>query len=184
MNYKGTTRLETHRLILRQFKITDAQAVFENYASSDDVTKYTTWETYRDIYAVRNYLSSLIESYKDGKTFNWAIELKNENKVIGSIGATNLDENVAKIEVGYCIGKKWWNQGIATEALREIIRFLFEEVGINRIEAYYNVKNLASGKVMQKCGMKLEGVLRQAYKYKDGISDECIYSILKDDITQ
>lgn len=107
MNYKGTTRLETNRLILRQFKITDAQAVFENYASSDDVTKYTTWDTYRDIDAVRNYLSSLIESYKDGKTFNWAIKLKNENKVIGSIGATNLDENVAKIEVGYCIGKKW-----------------------------------------------------------------------------
>lgn len=184
MNYKGTTRLETNRLILRQFKITDAQAVFENYASSDDVTKYMTWQTHSDINATRDYLRGLIESYKGGKIFDWAIELKNENKVIGSIGATNLDENVAKIEVGYCIGEKWWNKGIATEALREIIRFLFEEVGINRIEAYYNVKNLASGKVMQKCGMKLEGVLRQAYKYKDGISDECIYSILKDDVTQ
>ena len=182
MNYKGTIKLETNRLILRPFKITDAQAVFENYASSDDVTKYTTWDTYRDIDAVRNYLSSLIESYKDGKTFNWAIELKNENKVIGSIGATNLDENVAKIEVGYCIGKKWWNQGIATEALREIIRFLFEEVGINRIEAYHDVRNLASGRVMQKCGMKCEGILRQFYPFNGGVSDVYIYSILKDDI--
>lgn len=182
MNYKGTTRLETNRLILRQFKITDAQAVFENYASSDDVTKYTTWETYHDIDAVRNYLSSLIESYKDGKTFNWAIELKNENKVIGSIGAKKLDENVSKIEVGYCIGEKWWNQGIATEALKEIIRFLFEEVGLNRIEAYHDVRNLASGRVMQKCGMKCEGILRQFYPFNGGVSDVYIYSILKDDM--
>lgn len=182
MDYKGTTRLETERLILRRFTIDDANDVFKNYASSDEVTRYITWETHSSISVTNDYLRGLIESYKDSKTFNWAIELKSNHKVIGQIGASNLDENASKIRVGYCIGEKWWNCGIVTEALLEVIKFLFEEVGVNRIEAYHNAKNLASGKVMQKCGMRLEGILRQSYKYKDGISDECIYGILRDDI--
>lgn len=181
MNYKGTAKLETERLILRKFEITDAKDVFENYASSDEVTRYTTWETHSNTGVTTEYLQNLIESYKDGKTFNWAIELKSNHKVIGQIGASNLDENASKIRVGYCIGEKWWNCGIVTEALLEVIKFLFEEVGVNRIEAYHNAQNIASGKVMKKCGMQLEGVLRQAYKYKNGISDECIYGILKSD---
>lgn len=182
MNYKGTVKLETDRLILRRFKITDAKDIFENYASSDEVTRYLTWETHSNIYVTKEYLKNLIESYNDCKTFDWAIELKNENKIIGSIGAKNLDENVSKIEVGYCIGEKWWGYGIVTEAFQEVIRFLFREVGVNRIEAYHNVINLASGRVMQKCGMSFEGVLRQAYPFKNGVADVYIYSILKSDV--
>lgn len=182
MNYKGTTRLETERLILRRFEITDADDMFENYASSDNVTKYMTWETHSNIDVTREYLQSLTKSYSDGKVFDWAIKLKNENKVIGSIGAKKPDESLSKIEIGYCIGEKWWNRGIVTEALKEVIRFLFEEVGVNRIEAYHDVRNPASGRVMQKCGMKFEGVLRQAYPAKNGVADVCIYSILKSNI--
>lgn len=181
MNYKGTTKLETERLILRKFKITDAQDMFDNYASSDNVTKYMTWETHKNIDVTKEYLQSLTESYSDGKVFDWAIKLKSENKVIGSISAKNLNENISKIEIGYCIGEKWWNHGIVTEALKEIIRFLFEEVDVNRIEAYHDIRNPASGRVMQKSGMKFEGILRQAYPAKNGVADVCIYSILKSD---
>lgn len=182
MNYKGTTKLETELLILRRFKITDADDMFENYASSDNVTKYMTWETHSNIDVTREYLQSLTKSYSDGKVFDWAIELKNENKVIGSIGAKKPDESLSKIEIGYCIGEKWWNRGIVTEALKEVIRFFFEEIGVNRIEAYHDVRNPASGRVMQKCGMKFEGVLRQAYLFKNGVADVYVYSILKSDI--
>lgn len=182
MNYKGTTKLETERLILRRFKITDADDMFENYASNDNVTKYMTWETHKDIDATKEYLQSLTKSYSNSKFFDWAIELKSENKVIGSIGAKKPDENLSKIEIGYCIGEKWWNHGIVTEALKEIIRFLFEEVDVNRIEAYHDIRNPASGRVMQKCGMKFEGVLRQAYLFKNGVADVYVYSILKSDI--
>lgn len=182
MNYKGTTKLETERLILRKFKITDAQDMFDNYASSDNVTKYMTWETHKNIDVTKEYLQSLTESYSDGKVFDWAIKLKSENKVIGSISAKNLNENISKIEIGYCIGEKWWNHGIVTEALKEIIRFLSEEVDINRIEAYHDIRNPASGRVMQKCGMKFEGILRQAYPSKNDVVDVCTYSILKSDI--
>lgn len=74
MNYKGTAKLETERLILRRFKITDADDMFENYASSDNVTKYMTWETHSNIDVTREYLQSLTKSYSDGKVFDWAKE--------------------------------------------------------------------------------------------------------------
>ena len=182
MNFVGTVPLETERLILRKFKINDAKDVFENYASSDMVTKYMVWDTHSSIDVTENYLESVVKNYKDNKFFDWAIELKNKNIVIGSIGAKKLDEEISKIEVGYCIGEKWWNQGIVTEALQEVIKFFFEKININRIEAYHDVRNIASGRVMQKSGMKFEGTLRQAYKFKNGVSDVHIYSILNSDI--
>lgn len=97
MNYKGTIKLETNRLILRKLRIEDAKDVFKNYASSDDVTKYLTWETHSNIDETKNYLQDLIERYKDGKTFDWAIELKSENTVVGSICAKIPNEIISKI---------------------------------------------------------------------------------------
>lgn len=181
MNLNGTQTLETNRLILRKFKIEDTENVFKNYASSDLVTKYMTWETHSSIEVTRQYLENLIENYKNNEFFDWSIVLKSTNEVIGSIGAKKLDKIISKVEVGYCIGEKWWNQGIVTEALKRVISFLFDEVGVNRIEAFHDIRNLVSGKVMQKCGMKFEGFLRQAYKFKNGLSDVLLYSILRED---
>lgn len=182
MNFVGTLPLETERLILRRFKVDDAKDVFKNYASSDAVTKYMTWDTHSSIDVTENYLESVVKNYKNNKFFDWAIELKSKNIVVGSIGAKNLNEEISKIEVGYCIGEEWWNQGIVTEALQRIIKFFFEEININRVEAYHDIRNTASGRVMQKSGMQFEGTLRQAYKFKSGVADAHIYSILKSDI--
>ena len=84
-------------------------------------------------------------------------------------------------EIGYCIGQKFWNKGITTEAMKAIIRFFFEEVGVNRIEARHDTKNPASGRVMIKSGLKFEGILRQAGKNNTGINDLAVYAILKED---
>ena len=83
---------------------------------------------------------------------------------------------------GYCIGEKWWNQGITSEALKEVIRFFFEEVKANRICACHDINNPNSGKVMIKCNMKYEGTLRQAVRRGTGeLSDLSYYSILKEE---
>ena len=92
--------------------------------------------------------------------------------------AITVDEKAAYMRVGYCLGSKWWGQGIMTEALSAIIRFLFEEVGANRIEARHDPANPASGEVMKKCGMRYEVTLRQAAWSNAGIYDTAIYSIL------
>jgi ribosomal-protein-alanine N-acetyltransferase len=82
------------------------------------------------------------------------------------------------VHIGYCIGSKWWGQGITTEAFAGIIPFLFEEVGVNRIESQHDPNNPGSGKVMVKCGLKYEGTLRQADFSNKGIVDASMYSIL------
>ena len=97
-----------------------------------------------------------------------------------SIDVVNLNEKLATAEIGYCLSKKHWGQGIMTEALKAVIDYLFSEVGLNRIVARHNVHNLASGRVMQKSGMTFEGVQRQSGKDNKGnYCDLAHYSILR-----
>jgi ribosomal-protein-alanine N-acetyltransferase len=76
----------------------------------------------------------------------------------------------------------WWHRGYTSEALAELIRFFFEEVGANRIEARHDPRNPNSGKVMLKCGMKYEGTIRQADCNNQGICDYAMYGILRTDV--
>ncbi len=85
------------------------------------------------------------------------------------------------LQIGYCIGRKWWHKGIMAEALLKVIEFLFDEVGANRIEAVHDPNNPNSGRVMLKCGMKYEGTLRSAAVNNQGITDVAYYSILRSD---
>ena len=91
-------------------------------------------------------------------------------------------ENIQCVHMGYCIGRKWWHQGITSEAFTWVIRFLFEKIGVNRIEARHDVDNPHSGGGMMKCGMTREGILRQAGRNASGICDMAVYSILKSDL--
>ncbi len=183
MNFNGTCRLETPRLILRKFTLNDSQEMFENWASCDEVTKYLTWKAHEDVESTKKFLTSVLKSYDDPKVMNWCIELKELRQVIGSIGTAEINEEMESCEVGYCIGSKWWGRGIMSEALREVIKFLFKKVGMNRIGAYHDIRNFVSGKVMQKCGMRFEGVFREYKKSNSGDKmDVCTYSILRKDL--
>lgn len=182
MNFIGTQRLETERLILRKLSLNDAENMFENCASDDEVTKYLVWESHKNLEVTKEYLKNIVKEYENHKNFDWCIELKSTGQPIGTIGCKALDENIKKIEVGYCIGRRWWGNGITAEALKEVINFLIFKVGINRVEAYHDVRNFASGIVMQKAGMSFEGLLREAYMFHDNAKDVYIYSILKKDI--
>ncbi len=182
MNFKGTERLETERLILRKLSLGDAESMFKNWASDDEVTKYLVWESHKNLEVTKEYLKNIVKEYENPKNFDWCIELKSIGEPIGTIGCKGLDENIKKIEVGYCIGRRWWGNGIMAEALKEVINFLIFKVGINRIEACHDVRNFASGIVMQKAGMRFEGLLREAYIFHNSVKDVCVYSILKKDL--
>ena len=97
------------------------------------------------------------------------------NEPIGTINVVDMKENLNIIHIGYCIGSKWWNQGITSEAFSGIIPFFFDEVKANRIEAQHDPNNPNSGKVMVKCGLKYEGTLRQAGFNIKGITDKAMY---------
>lgn len=181
MEHLGTITLETERLVLRRFTIDDAEAAFKNWTSSDAVTKYLRWKTYQDISAMRDYINFQLENYKKIETYDWAIELKELGEPIGSIGAVDVNDNIGAVEIGYCIGEKWWRQGITSEALAAVIKFFFEKVGVNRIWSEHDVNNPNSGKVMLKCGMKYEGTLRQADLNNTGLCDTVVYGILAEE---
>lgn len=181
LNHKGTKIIETDRLILRPFRSGDAPLMFKNWAGDREVPRYLTWNVHRSVSDTENVVNMWVAQYNDISTYNWVIVLKELGEPIGSISVARIYENIDGAEIGYCIGKPWWGRGIMTEAFSAIIPYLFE-VGFNRIDAAHAVKNPASGRVMQKCGLTYEGTLRQFFRATSGeLMDISFYSILKEE---
>ena len=154
--HKGTQTIETPRLILRPFEVADAGAMFRNWASDPEVTQFLTWPTHTGPQISEMVLRSWVESYSQDNYYAWAIVLKESGEPIGSISGMDPQDSIACVEIGYCIGKSWWHQGIMTEALRGVMDYLFS-IGFNRIFARHDPNNPHSGAVMIKCGMVYEG---------------------------
>ena len=178
MNHKGTVTIETERLTLRRFCAADAEPMFRNWANSDKVTHFLTWPPHANVDDSRAILAEWIASYERPDFYQWAIVPRELGEPIGSISVVKMDERVDAVEIGYCIGEPWWRQGITSEALRALIAFFFEEVGVRRICAEHDTRNPNSGRVMLSAGMTYEGTLRQADISNAGIGDLCVYSIL------
>jgi ribosomal-protein-alanine N-acetyltransferase len=181
MNHKGTKTIETMRLILRKFTKDDICSAYMNWTSDEAVTRYLRWPTHENMSITKRVLNEWISAYGNPIFYQWAIELKSIGEPIGTISVVDMNEKLEVIQIGYCIGSKWWHQGITSEAFSAVISFLFEEVGVNRIESLHDPNNPHSGNVMKKCGLKHEGTLRQADYNNQGIVDACMYSLLRDE---
>lgn len=177
LTHKGTKEIRTDRLLLRKYRLSDMDDMFQNYANDERVTKYLSWKAYEKPEDIRPFIEMVIQDYQKMSTYHWAIEY--EGEMIGSISVMAIDELRNNCEVGYCIGYNFWNKGITSEALAAVIQFLFEEVGMHRILAKHDVENPASGEVMKKCGMTCEGRFKEYYLRHDGTySDAMAYGIV------
>ena len=172
--------LETERLILRPVHTRDANDIFE-YASDPEVSKFVSWEYHRSVADSIHYVRLIVNTYSRGHPAPWGIVLKDEHKLIGTGGFHWWLYDHARAEVGYTISSRYWNKGLMTEALNAILKFGFEKLSLNRIEARCFVLNTASQRVLEKCGMKYEGTMRQSLFVKGEFQDLKIYSILKND---
>ena len=181
MNKTGTQRIETHRLILRRYRMEDAEDMFSNWASDPEVTRFLTWPTHKSVDVTRYVLNDWISKYDDGGFFNWAIEWKETGSVIGNIAVTVLHEETEAAELGYCMSRAFWGRGIMPEALRAVMDYLFDTVGLNRIEAAHDVNNPKSGRAMEKAGLKLEGIHRGYGRNNLGICDVVIRALTRED---
>ena len=181
MNHLGTRKLETARLVLRPFVKEDAGAMYRNWASDPEVTKFLSWPTYKSVDTAHEILNLWVHQYQDNTFYQWAIELKELGEAIGSISVVNMDDRVDSVEIGFCIGKAFWGQGVMTEAFRAVIDYLFGQVGVQRIEAGHDPNNPASGAVQRKCGLKYEGTLRRSIRSNQGITDKVVLAILKEE---
>ena len=182
MQHLGTQTLETARLILRKTEENDWQPMFRNWANDEKVTRFLTWDPYESAEQLKNtYHQYLLENQNKPDFYGWKIVLKDLGEPIGAIDVVNVRDDIEEAEIGYCLGCPWWHRGIMTEAFTAVIRFLLEEVGVNRITAKHDTHNPHSGDVMRKCGLQLEGVHRQVGKNRQGFCDLAVYAILKED---
>lgn len=135
LKHLGTKIIETERLLLRKFKIEDAEDMFKNWAGDDEVTKYLTWPTHSSVEASKKVIGMWEKENDLLNHYQWCIELKESSEAIGSISVVHINEDINSVEVGYCIGKHFWRHGITSEAFSALIPFFFEEMQVNRIEA-------------------------------------------------
>ncbi len=175
---KDLPTLETERLILRKMVLNDAEAVFA-YASNSEVSRYTLWETHRSIEDSRAFLEFATQKYENGGEPDWGIVYRGNGCLVGACGLVNWEAEHARAEVGFVLSREYWGRGLMSEAVRAILRFGFERMNLNRIEARCIAENAASARVMEKAGMVYEGTLRQREYIKGTYRDIKLYAILK-----
>lgn len=179
MKHLGTQAIETPRLRLRRFTMEDAQAMYDNWAKDPEVTRFLTWQPYTGVECADEILAVWTKEYEKPDFYQWAIELKDLGQPIGSISVVSHNDKAQLAHIGYALGRQWWHQGIMSEALQAVMDYLFDEVGMNRLESRHDPNNPNSGKVMMKCGMIYEGTMRQSDWNNQGICDSSWYALLR-----
>ena len=156
--------LETNRLILRPFAITDARDMYNNWTSDDEVTKYVTWNTHTSVEQTKELLEFWIKQYEKPERINFAITLKETNELIGGIDVVGYLDNVPVI--GYVLSRKYWNNGYMSEACQRVIEFL-HSIGYEKIRIDAMKENVGSNKVIKKCGGIFAGEYTEFFKAKN-----------------
>lgn len=178
----GTVTLETERLILRRLTKADAKQAFNNWTNDSKTTRYVTWKPHGIVENTEKLFEMWEKEYYDLQTYRWVVEVKDINQIIGTIDVVHKSIKQGTAEIGYAYGSKYWGNGYGTEALTKVIDYLLNEVGFDLIEAKHLVNNPASGRVMEKAGMKYEATLRS--RMIDPVTNERtdlkVYSIMKE----
>ena len=173
--------LETERLHLRQFVISDAPRVQLLAGAREVAQGLLLPHPYKDGEAER-WIMHQFEDFKKQRMINFAIDLQAESILVGSIGL-DLRLEHQSAQLGYWIGQPYWNMGYCTEAARKIVEYGFVVLGLNRIYASHFKSNPASGRVLQKLGMRHEGVQRQQFIRFGNFEDNELYGVLRDEYT-
>ena len=177
MQYAEFKCLETDRLILRDIRMEDIQEYYERLYGDGDVCRYLLFDPHQDIGESYEQIQQILGQYQGGNFYRWGITQKGDDSLIGVIGLVRIDENTDTCSFAYLLGCDYWNQGYGTEALKEVIRFAFEELQMQRIVADHMAENPASGAVMRKAGMVHVGTEKAKYEKAGRLHDAEIYEI-------
>ena len=172
--------IETDRLLLRRMTMKDAPDIFA-YSRDPEVARHVLWTAQKQLSEAKEYVRFMLRRYRDDLPSSWGVIDKVSGKLIGTIGYMDYNEENASVEVGYSLAKWMWGKGLMTEALRAVIDYTFDVMDVNRIEAQHELDNPSSGRVMEKCGMVREGLLRQRLYNKGKFVDVALYCILHED---
>lgn len=176
--FKSQPTIETERLILRRISAVDVQDMYD-YARNPEVTRYLTWEPHTSLSYTREYLEYLESRCAVGDFFDWAVVERASGRMIGTCGFTRFRFEDDCGEIGYVLNPAVWGRGYAPEALRALLAFGFDTLGLERIEAKFIEGNDRSLRVMEKIGMRLEGYHRNGMRIKGTLRTVGVCSILR-----
>jgi [ribosomal protein S5]-alanine N-acetyltransferase len=173
--------LVTHRLLLCPFTLEDAPTVKELAGEWEIAEMTATIPHPYEQGMAEAWISKHQDSFEKGEAVTFAVTFKPDGCLVGAISLVHINQTHRLAELGYWIGKPFWNNGYCTEASQEMIRYAFKVLDLNRVQARHLTKNPASGRVMHKAGMKFEGILRQSVFRWGKYEDTAIYSILREE---
>lgn len=174
-----TPRLETERLVLRPITVEDMGFVYELF-SRPETNRYSGHESPRSLEEAGDMYDKYMKPGSPSR-FRLAVELKETGEPVGTLGLYSYSERDGRAELGYDLLVNHWGRGIMTEAVREVLRYGFEALSLNRVEAIMDPLNTRSVRLVERLGFKREGRLRERYLYKERRRDELVYDLLRSD---
>ena len=177
MIHLGTVKLETKRLVLRKLELSDAKELFEGLRNQEAFCYYANKKKVTLDEQIESF-SKMQEKYGNLNYYNWAIVQKSDGKIVGAINFKADDKNDS-VEFSYATDERFTGRGYMTEALECVTDFAFSKLKANRVQGGCSVKNLASKRVMEKCGFEFEGTLKKYLKLSDGYHDMHMFSKTK-----
>jgi ribosomal-protein-alanine N-acetyltransferase len=178
----GFPRIETARLLLRQITLDDVDAVFKHF-SDTEVLKYMDFEPLKSKKQAEDVITWGIDIYTGGEGILWGIIGKESNTFIGTIQYVKKEENdrVDCAEITYDLARDYWGRGFMLEALQGTLSYVFEVMGITRIETTVHVQNFQSAVVLTKTGFRMEGILRKYKSFHGVYGDVMVFSLMRRD---
>lgn len=174
MQHTGTEVFETPRLICRPFCPEDAGDMLANWAADPDIQYEYGEPVYEDIAKVRELLDVYISGSRQPDYYRWAVVEKKSGRNIGQIAFCKVYSDCQTAEIEYCIGKAFWGNGYAGEALEGLLRFTFEKTEFRKLEAYHRSENVRSGRVLEKSEMHVtDTVERFRREHKKPVGEVC-----------
>ena len=170
---------ETSRLVARPAAVADAQVIFDDYGRDPEVARYMAWRPHRRVDDTVEFLRRCERVWADGSAYPWSLWMKDGDVFAGLL---EIRVHATTVDLGYALVRRWWRQGLMSEALTSVVHWALAQPDIYRVWATCDVENVASARVLERVGMQREGVLRRWLRHPN-VSDEprdCFcYSIVK-----
>ena len=179
----GVPVLETARLRLRPYRADDAPAMFELY-SDPRVMRYWSFPPWVEIGQARAYLDHALAGMDSGEIFPWAIAERESDRLIGALTLFSLHVAQLRAEVGYSLSPQYQGRGLAAEAMRCALAHAFDELGLLRVEADIDPRNLASCRLVEAIGFAREGLLRKRWRVNGEVCDSAFYGLLAEEFVR
>ena len=177
MRFADFKPLETEHLLLRKLALGDVYEYYERLFGDADVSRYMLFDPHQTIMESLESVQRKLKRYDEEPFYCWAVEQKEEGGLIGLVELLRFDEEAGSCSFVYMLGCNYWNQGFGTEMLKAVFRFACEELEVERIVADHMTENIASGRVMEKAGMKHIGTETGKYEKFGAVYDAEVYEI-------